>query len=109
MPPLVLSVLALLPIAVVALFLVALRWPAARAMPLSYLSAAVLALAVWKTPPVQVAAATVNGLIIAATLIFIIFGAILLLNTLQESGGLGAIRRGFVDISPDRRVQVIII
>lgn len=109
MSPYTLAALALLPIGVVFLLLVILRWPAARAMPFSYLTAAVLALFVWKIPAVQVAAATVNGLVIAASLLFIIFGAVLLLNTLQESGALQVIRSGFIDISPDRRVQVIII
>lgn len=104
-----LALLALLPIIVVGLFLVVLRWPASRAMPLSYVSAAVLALFVWRVPVVQVAAASVHGLIVAASLLYIIFGAILLLNTLQESGALRVIRQGFTDISPDRRIQVIII
>ena len=104
-----LSLLSLAPVFTVALFLVILRWPASRAMPLSYLVAAGLALFVWKVPGIQVAAATVNGLIVAGTLLYIIFGAILLLNTLQESGALRTIRRGFTDITPDRRIQVIII
>tara|TARA_Y100001934_G_C12355521_1_gene777893 strand:- start:1004 stop:2776 length:1773 start_codon:yes stop_codon:yes gene_type:complete len=109
MNPLVLALLAFLPIAVVALFLVILRWPASRAMPLSYLTVAILGLAVWKVPGVQVAAASIHGLIVAASLLYIIFGAILLLNTLQESGAIRVIRKGFTDISADRRVQVIII
>jgi len=104
-----LAVLSLLPIATVGVFLVGLRWPASRAMPLSYLVAGALALWVWKVPAIQIAAATVNGLIIAATLIYIVFGAILLLNTLQESGALRTIRRGFTGITPDRRIQVIIV
>ena len=45
-----LSVLSLLPIITVAVFLVVLRWPASRAMPLSYGVAIVLALAVWQVP-----------------------------------------------------------
>ena len=104
-----LSVLSLLPIITVAIFLVILRWPASRAMPLSFGTAIVLALAVWQVPAVQVLAASINGLIVALTLLYIIFGAILLLNTLQESGALKTIRQGFTDITPDRRVQVIII
>ena len=104
-----LTVLSLLPIIVVAVFLVMLRWPASRAMPLSYAVAIVLALAVWRVPEVQIIAASINGLIVALTLLYIIFGAILLLNTLQEGGALKTIRQGFTDISPDRRVQVIII
>lgn len=104
-----LAFLSLLPILVVGIFLVGLRWPASKAMPISYLVAAGLALFVWKVPGVTVAAASINGLVVAGTLLFIIFGAILLLNTLQESGGIKAIRQGFTDISPDRRIQVIII
>ena len=78
-------------------------------MPLSYLTVVVLALGVWKVSGQQVAAATIKGLIITATLLYIIFGAILLLNTLQQSGAIRVIRKGFMNISPDRRVQVIII
>lgn len=104
-----LAFLSVMPIAVVAVFLVMLRWPASKAMPLSYAVAAALALGVWQISTAQVAAATINGLVTAATLVYIIFGAILLLNVLQESGGLKAIRLGFTNITPDRRVQVIII
>ncbi len=103
------AILSLLPILVVAIFLVGLRLPASRAMPLSYFTAVLLAVFVWKVPALQVAAASLNGLIITATLLYIIFGAILLLNTLQESGGLETIRNGFTQTTPDRRVQVIII
>ena len=104
-----LSFLSLLPIIAVGIFLVGLRWPASKAMPISYLVAIGLALFVWKVPGANVAAASINGLIVAGTLLFIIFGAILLLNTLQESGGIRTIRNGFTEISADRRIQVIII
>ncbi|WP_423409775.1 L-lactate permease [Heyndrickxia sp. MSNUG] len=105
----VLAFLSLLPILAVGIFLVGLRWPASKAMPISYVIAIGLALFVWKVPGANVAAASVHGLIVAATLLYIIFGAILLLNTLQESGGIKTIRQGFTDISADRRIQVIII
>jgi lactate permease len=104
-----LAILSLMPIAAVALFLVILRWPASRAMPISYLVAVVLAFFVWKISAVRIAAASTLGLIIAGELLYIIFGAILLLNTLEESGALDRIRRTFSDITPDRRIQVIII
>lgn len=104
-----LAFLSLLPILAVGIFLVGLRWPASKAMPISYVIAIGLALFVWKVPGANVAAASVHGLIVAATLLYIIFGAILLLNTLQESGGIKTIRQGFTDISEDRRIQVIII
>ncbi|MDQ0337596.1 lactate permease [Caldalkalibacillus uzonensis] len=104
-----LAFLSLLPIATVLVFLVILKWPASRAMPISYVVVVLLALFVWKVPGAQIAAATVNGLVVTGTLLYIIFGAILLLNTLKESGGLRTIRQGFTDITPDRRIQVIII
>ena len=77
-----LAFLSLLPIVAVALFLVILRWPASRAMPISYLVAAGLAYLVWKVAAIQITAASIKGLIIAIELLYIIFGAILLLNTL---------------------------
>jgi len=104
-----LALLSLLPIISVAVFLVIMRWPASRAMPIAYIVAAVLAYFVWQVPGTQIAAASVNGLIVAASLIYIIFGAILLLNTLQQSGAILSIRQGFSSITPDRRIQVIII
>ncbi len=105
----ILALISLLPIAVVALFLVILRWPASRAMPISYAVAVLLAVGVWRVPSLQVLAASTKGIIIALELLYIIFGAILLLNTLRESGALQAIRSSFSNISPDRRVQVIIV
>ena len=50
-----------------------------------------------------------QGLVAAAEILYIVFGAILLLNTLQESGAITAIRQSLLGISQDRRVQVIII
>jgi len=104
-----LALLAFLPIISVAVFLVGLRWPASRAMPIAYLVVVALAFFVWQITGAKILAATVNGLIVAGTLIYIIFGAILLLNTLQQSGAILRIRQGFSDITPDRRIQVIII
>ncbi len=109
MADLIAPVLSLAPIIVVGVFLVGLRWPAAKAMPLAYFTAVLVALLYWQLSAKQVAAATLNGLVITFTLLYIIFGAILLLNMLSESGGLSVIRRGFTNITPDRRVQVIIV
>jgi len=105
----VLSLIALAPIAIVMLLLVILRWPAKKAMPIAYFVTVVIAFLVWKTPGAQIAAASIHGLVTAANLLFIVFGAILLLNTLKACGDIHAIRQGFIDISPDRRVQPIII
>ena len=59
------ALLAFLPILAVGILLVGFRLPASRAMPLSYIVAAGLALFVWQVPGVRVAAASVKGLMIA--------------------------------------------
>ena len=101
--------LALLPIITVFLLLVVMRLSVKVSMGVAYLVAALLALFVWHAQAAVVAAATFNGIVVALTVLYIVFGAILLLNTLKESGAIKSIRRGFMDISPDRRVQVIIV
>jgi lactate permease len=103
------SLLALSPLVVVGILLVGFRWPAKFAMPVGYVVVALVAVAVWGMNSVQVAAASVEGLIIAAGLLYIIFGALLLLATLTASGAIRSIRAAFTRISPDRRVQAIII
>ncbi len=100
---------ALLPVLAVMFFLVVLRWPAVRAMPVAYVLTVIVALSVWQVPLVNVMAATLRGGMIALTLLWIIFGAILLLFTLRESGAVTTIRRGFMGISEDRRIQLIIV
>ena len=89
--------------------LIGLRWPASRAMPLVYLFTAAIGLFVWDMSFNRIIASTLQGLVITLGLLWIIFGAILLLNTLKHSGGITAIRAGFTTISPDRRIQAIII
>lgn len=101
--------LALLPILVVAIFLVGLRWPASRAMPLSLITVIVLAAGVWKIEPTHILGPGVEGLATAVTLLYIIFGAILLLNTLTISGAIARIRSGFENVSADRRIQAIVV
>lgn len=103
------SLVALVPIATVFLLLVVARRPASQAMPIAYLVTVAIALLVWQVPVVQVVASSIQGLVAAAEILYIVFGAILLLNTLQESGAIASIRQSLLGISRDRRVQVIII
>ena len=102
-------ILATLPIATVFLLLVVLARSAKFSMFVAYLVTTATALLVWGTELNKVLGATVNGVVTAVSLLYIVFGAILMLYTLEESGGIRSIRRGFTSISPDRRVQAIII
>ncbi|CAD2259649.1 lactate permease [Stutzerimonas stutzeri] len=104
-----LALFAFTPILLAAIMLIGLRWPASRAMPLVFLFTAAIGLFVWDMSVNRIIASTLQGLVITLGLLWIIFGAILLLNTLKHSGGITAIRAGFTTISPDRRIQAIII
>jgi lactate permease len=103
------AALALFPIALGGILLVGFRVPAKHAMPAAYLAAVAVASGVWQMSPSRIAAASIQGLFLTFDLLFIIFGAILLLYTLERSGGVAAIRRSFNGISDDRRVQVVIV
>ncbi|WP_145058903.1 L-lactate permease [Adhaeretor mobilis] len=101
--------LAFLPILLGGVLLIGFRVAAKWAMPIVYAVTGCIGLWAWQMDFTQVAAASIKGLLVSANLLWIIFGAILLLNTLEQSGGVSVIRRSFRGISDDRRVQVVII
>lgn len=100
---------AICPLGVVLLLLVFFRWPAKKTMPVALLLTAVLAAFYWHMDAVRIAASAIQGLIIAGELLYIVFGALLLLFMLKHSGAVATIRDGFRRISPDRRIQAIIL
>ncbi len=100
---------AICPLGVVFLLLVFLRWPAKKTMPVAFALTAVLAVSYWQMEAVRIAASSIQGLIIAGELLYIVFGALLLLFILKHAGAVAAIRDGFRRISPDRRIQAIIV
>ncbi|MGR5145797.1 L-lactate permease [Photobacterium alginatilyticum] len=104
-----LALLAFSPIVVAAILLVGLNWPAKRAMPVAFLLTVGIAIFFWDMSANRVFASTLQGLAITVAVLWIVFGAIFLLNTLKHTGAIATIRSGFTDISTDRRVQAIII
>jgi len=103
------ALLAFFPILLAGILLVGLRWPAKRAMPIVFVVSFIIAFFAWGMQLNRIFASTLEGLGVTFSILWIIFGAILLLNTLKHSGALKVIRAGFTNISVDRRVQVIII
>lgn len=104
-----LLVCALFPVLSVFLFLVILRWPARKAMPLCLLGTAFLSATLWAVPTLHIAASIAEGLVIAATVLWVVFGALLLLNLLENNGSFLLIRRGFASISSDHRIQLLFV
>jgi len=103
------ALIAIFPLVVVFVLLVGWRWPAKYTMPVGYVLTVVLALGLWRVSAARVAAASAEGLVIAGMLLYIVWGALLLLYVLKHSGAVSAIRNGFRSISPDARVQAVIV
>lgn len=104
-----LALVAFSPIVVAAILLVGLNWPAKKAMPVAFGLTVIIALFAWDMSVTRVLASVFQGFGITVSVLWIVFGAIFLLNTLKHTGAITTIRNGFTDISPDRRVQAIII
>lgn len=109
MPVALLAVLAALPICLALVLMVGLSWPATRAMPLAWLACAVIAFFAWGLSPGFILAATLGGFGGAFSVLIIVFGAILLLFTLRESGGMATINHGLKSLTSDKRIQILII
>jgi len=103
------GLLALLPIVLCGILLIGLQWSAKKTMPIILAVTAALALFVWDMTLTRVSSSIIQGTIITVSVLWIVFGAIFLLNTLKHTGAIAVIRSGFTNISPDRRVQAILI
>ncbi|HIV67147.1 MAG TPA: L-lactate permease [Candidatus Mailhella excrementigallinarum] len=104
-----LALFAFIPILVALVLMAGLRWPSTRAMPLALLAALALAATVWGQAPLRLAALCIEGAVTAFGVLIIVFGALLIYYTLEYSGGMETIQAGMKRISPDRRLQAIII
>jgi len=101
--------LAAAPLLVVAILLVGLLWPATRAMPVAWIVALLVGLVIWGAPVDFLVAASLDGVITALTILWIVFGALVLLYTMMQAGALDRINKGFASVSDDRRVQIVLL
>ena len=104
-----LAFLAFIPILIALILMAGLRWPSTRAMPIAWLAGAVLAFAFWGQEPMRLVALSIQGTITAVGVLIIVFGALLIYYTMQYSGAMETIQAGMRRISPDKRLQTIII
>jgi len=100
---------AALPLLLAGVLLVGFLWPATRAMPIAWLSALVIGFVVWNMPPNWLVAASAVGVMTALEILWIVFGALVLLYTLMEAGAFDRINQGFAAVSDDRRVQIVLL
>jgi lactate permease len=91
----------------VLILLIGFRLKTSVAMAVSFAISSMLAVHYWKIPLTTLAAATVEGSIIAATVLWIMAGALFLLAYQKQTGQLDVIRQGFAKLSPDPRLQLL--
>lgn len=103
------ALIAFVPIIATVVLMIAFNWPAKRALPLAWIMACVIAFALWKMNIMDMAAYTLTGFLSAIETLIIIFGAILIMNTLKRSGAMASINRMFQGVTQDKRILAIII
>ena len=101
--------IALLAIIVPLVTVVALRLPARVGMSISAVIITLAAVLFWQMTGLAVAASVAQAIHRALSILLILFGAILLLKTLEKTGSLAAIKQSFHAISPDMRVQAVLV
>ena len=82
---------------------------AKKVLPISWLSIVIIGFFYWGVDLKKIAAYTVTGFLNSIDVLCVIFGAILLMNTLKASGAMQTIGNMFNSISEDSRIQLIII
>ena len=104
-----LTLLAILPFVLLLLLLVIRKWPAIKAMPLTYVITLLIALFVWKISLILTIASFIKGTFMAIEIMLIIFGAIFFLQILKEKKQIANLQSTLALISNDARVQAIVI
>lgn len=103
------ALFAFIPLIFTVVLMVVFNRPAKHTLPLTWLLSCVIAFVIWKMNFMDMAAYTLTGFLSAVETLCIIFGAILIMNTLKRSGAMSAINRMFDGITPDARIKAIII
>lgn len=103
------ALLAVIPILFCVVAMAAFNMSAKVAMPISWAMVVVIGYFFWDMELITLGAYSLSGLLSSIEVLIIIFGAILVMNTLKMSGGMTTINNGFRSVSPDARVQAIII
>jgi len=86
-----------------------LKWSGVRAIFVSLCITIVFAVFIWKLNFIDIIAYDISGILEVSNIIFIIFGAILLLNILTKAGAINVINNSFNNISMDSRIHILLI
>jgi len=104
-----LALLAFIPILLCVVVMAVFNCPAKIALPISWALACVFGFFFWKMNLITLISYSVSGLLNSLDVLIIVFGAILVMNTLKKSGAMSTINNGFKKVSVDARIQAIIV
>jgi lactate permease len=97
------------PLLLIVLLLLALRRPLFVAAPITLVYTALLARLVWAEELAYMLGASIKGVLIAVDILLIIFGAVFFLQFLRRSGLIHSLEYYLCSVSPDHRVQTILL
>ncbi len=85
------------------------RWSTLYAISSAWILTVLLTLLIWRLSPVWIAASFVKAIFVSIELLLILFTAVFMLMLLKERGQIDRIHAILVSISPDVRIQALII
>jgi len=100
---------AILPFVLLLVLIVVKKWSSLKVMPLVWFVTALISLLIWKLNIKLISASFIKGTFLTLEIMLIIFGAVWLLTILQEKKRMHYIQEFLSSISPDARIQAIII
>jgi lactate permease len=102
-------IFALLPILIILILMVGLRWGAARAGAAGYLTALLIAIAAFGAGPQLLAVAHGKALLLTLDVLFIIWMAFLLFRVADEAGAISTIGAALPHLTADQGMQALVI
>jgi lactate permease len=98
---------ALVPILVLLVFLVVLRWKAPEAGPVGMFAAAAIAFFIYQAPPETLAVAGAKGVWDAIFILYVVWPALILYRVADRAGGFAALRQGIERFSTNELFLVL--
>ncbi len=98
-----------MPIALALGLMAGARWTARTALAVAWLSTAALVMLLYRMPAFDIAVFSAFGAAKASEFLLVIIGALTLMNVLRMAGALETITAGFRAVSPDPRVQAVVV
>ncbi len=109
MDTVLLALIASIPFILLFVLLIPAKKPAVKALPIVWLTALIIAFFVWRIEPIYIPSSFLKAIFMTIEIMLIVLGAVWLLELIKHTKHMKNIQEFFAGISPDARVQGIII